>query len=144
MKVEKLERVALTVKNLDEAIRLFSDLLGTTFERNPAATFVKNVTEHADRAFEETRLRVAISPIGLELIETIPPTEKEGVRSFHFKVSDLDQAKAEMKEKGIRLLAEIAYGGLKEAIFSPSDLHGGRLCLTEFEAPTAIDAILQR
>ena len=35
MKVEKLERVALHVKNLGEAVKLFSDLFGTTFYTSP-------------------------------------------------------------------------------------------------------------
>ena len=31
MKIEKLEFVAVDVKNLNEAVKLFSDILGTTF-----------------------------------------------------------------------------------------------------------------
>lgn len=150
MKVEGLVGVALTVKNLDEAISLFSDLLGTTFEKihskvaKGEVKFEKTITKHADRAFEETKIKVAISPIGLELIETIPPTEKEGIRSFLLKVSNLEEAKAEMELKGIRLVAEAKIGGLKEAIYSPDDLRGARLTLVEYDAPTPIEAILQK
>ncbi len=143
MKVQKLERVALTVKNLEEAVKLFSNLFDTTFERCPD-TVVRKITEHADPAFEGLKLKIAMSPIGWELLETDPPPEKEGVRAFHFKVSNLERAKAEMKAKGIRLLAEVTYGNLKEAVFSPDDLHGARLCLAEFDAPTAVDAVMQR
>jgi uncharacterized protein YjbI with pentapeptide repeats len=57
-------------------------------------------------------------------------------------VTNLEEAK-EMKSR-IHLLAEITYGDLKEAICSPADLHGARLCLSEFSAPSAVDAIMQK
>lgn len=150
MKVEKIDRIALTVNNLDFAIRLFSTVFGTTFDtvhdkiEKGKVKQERKITEYADKAFEETEKKVALSPMGLELIETIPPTEKEGVRSFHFKVSNLDEAMAEMERKGIRLIGEIKIGGLREAIYSPEDLHGARILLVEYETPTAMGAILQK
>ena len=146
MKIEKLQQVNIGVKNLDEAIKFFSDLFGTTFERvHPEEVgYQKTVAEHADPALEGARFIAAISPIGLELLQSIPSVEKEGVRSFSFKVSNLEEAKVEMKERGVRLLADIKVGNLKEAIFSPDDLHGCRIVLLEYEAPTIMDAILQK
>ncbi len=147
MKIEKLEPVGVNVKNLNEAVKLFSDILGTTFVNHTeeAQKGEKTVTEHADRTFEETKFKVATDRTGyLTLIESIPPREKEGVRSLRFKVPNLEQAKAEMKQKGIRLLGEAKQGGAKVAIFSPDDLHGVRLVLMEYEAPTLVDAFLQK
>ena len=150
MKVERLDLVAMDVKDLDEAARFFSDLFETTFE-NLDTLLAKDgrksettVTEHADRAFEEAPIKLVISPLGIELLQTIPPLEGEGTRAIAFKVSDLEQAKAELKKKGVRLLKEIRAGGFKEAIFSPDDLHGMRLALFEYEAPSIKDAYLQR
>jgi len=143
MKVEKLDRVAIEVKDLDMAKRLFSDLLGINFEMSPLDTLER--VEHDERDSRVTQFKkIALSPIGLELIETSPPCEREGLRSFHLKVSNLEEAKAEMKGKGIRLLSEFRHGGLKEAIFSPDDLHGVRLVLVEYDAPDVISAILQK
>jgi len=145
MKIEKLDRVCINVKNLSEAERFFADLFGVTFEEvSGKGEFIKTITDYANCAFEQTPIKVAMSPIGLELIETTPPTEKEGVRSFHLKVSNLEQAKAEMREKGIRLLAEVKHGGLSEAIFNPDDLHGIRLVLVEYGESNPISAILQK
>jgi hypothetical protein len=145
MKIEKLDRVVIGVRSLDKAEKLFSKLFGIKFERSPIHTMVKTLTEHADQAFKKIEYRnVAIAPVGLELIETSPPVETEGIRSFHFKVSNLEEAKIEMEEKGIHLVAEVTHGGLKEAIFSPEDLHGARIVLVEYEAPTVISAILQK
>lgn len=145
MKVEKLDRVAMHVDNLEEAIALFSSILGTRFDMTPreGVKFKKTITEHADRAFEEIRNRIAISPEGIELVEMPKPQPKEGLRSFHLKVSNLEEAKAQMKAKGIRMTAELELGGLKEAIYSPEDLHGVRLVLVEYDAPSVISAMRQ-
>ena len=143
MKVEKLDRVAINVKNLDEAVQFFSDLLGITFYRVPVEELKRTVTEHGDRAFEELVHKVAISPMGLHLREESLPVTKEGVFSFHLKVSNLDEAKAEMKAKGIRLLMELEQGGQRGAVYSPEDLHGIKLVLVEYEGPSAIEAMLR-
>ena len=41
----------------------------------------------------------------------------------------------EMKQKGIRLIAEAKVGALKEAVYSPDDLHDIPLGLVEYKAP---------
>jgi hypothetical protein len=147
MKVEKLDRVAVAVKNLDDVQKLFAELFETTFERSPVETISKITKDYGERGSKERETRYAkvfISPIGLELVEMDPPCEREGVLSFHLKVSNLEQAKAEMEREGIRLLTEIKHGGLKEAIFNPDDLHGVRLVLVEYETPTVMGAILKK
>ena len=146
MKVERVDYVNINVKNLSEAERFFSELLGITFNRIPfmVGGSTKIITEYADRGFEETDQKVAVSPIGLELIETIPPLEKEGLRAINLKVSDIEQAKAEMERKGIRLLAEATIGSFKEAIYGPEGLHGVRVSLVEYEAPDMISAMLEK
>ena len=147
MKVEKLDRVAVAVKDLDDVQKLFAELFETTFERNPVETISKITKDYGERGSKERETRyakVVISPMGLELVEMDPPCEREGVLSSHLKVSNLEQAKAEMERKGIRLLTEIRHGSLKEAIFNPADLHGVRLVLVEYETPTVMGAILQK
>jgi hypothetical protein len=142
MKVERIDQIDIDVKNLDEAEKLFSELFETTFERiKVVGKSTRVLTEHADKAFEEAQLKVAMSPIGLSLIETVPPLEKEGLRALDLKVSDLEQAKAEMKGKGIRKLADVTMGDFKQAIYPPEDCHGVRLCLREYKAPNALSAI---
>ena len=143
MKIERLDRVAINVRSIEETQKFFSDLLGTKFEMSPLETLEKE--EHVASSPDGTVFKgIAFSPIGLELIETSPPCKEEGLRSFHLKVSDIEEAKAEMKRKGVRLVAEFRHGGLKEAIFSREDLHGVRLVLVEYDAPNVISAIRQK
>jgi len=149
MKIERMERVVIFVKDVEKAEEFFSDLLGISFERTPPKDEIKPrekvYTKHADSFFQQSAQynKVAISPVGLELIDTIPPVEKEGVRGFLLKVPNLEEAKAEMEEKGVRLLLSQRMGGIKEAIFHPDDLHGVRLVLVEYDAPTPLDAVRQ-
>jgi len=95
-------------------------------------------------AIVEGQSRDAMSPIGLEVLQTIPPVEREGVRAIAFKVSNLGEAKEEMKKKGVRHIKDIKIGGFREAVFHPDDVHGIRLCLYQYQAPTIVDAYLEK
>jgi hypothetical protein len=142
MKIERLERIGINVKNLDEAIKLFSRVLGITFVIPQFEKAEKNFTEHTDRAYQETRIKVALDRTGfLELIESNPPVEKEGLDNIHFKVPNLEQAKAEMKRKGIRLMEDIKDPHFKEAVYCSDDLCGVSLCLVEYDADDILDVV---
>lgn len=149
MQIERMEVVGINVQNLEKAMKVFSDILGISFRPFRFGVDVKVEAGPIDAADASTLSfagsRIAIDPTGyLELIEATPAVETEGLRNVHFKVTDLEAAKVEMKAKGIRLVANTTVGGLKEAIFHPDDLHGLRLCLIEYTAPTMIEALLQK
>lgn len=149
MKVERMEVVGVNVKNLDQAMKVFSEILEVEFVDFRFGQDVKVQSAPTDAADVKTLsfkgTRIAIDPKGyMELIETTPATENEGFRNIHFKVPDIEEAKAELKRKGIRVIADTKVGGLKEVIFNPDDLHGIRLCLTEYDAPSMIEALMQK
>ncbi len=87
MEIEKLDGVAVDVKNLDEAIKLFSDILGVTFVKFPEDLKIEETTtEHGSRNSGGTKPRVAMDRAGLlELIESVPPAEKEGIAQYPFQ-----------------------------------------------------------
>ncbi len=144
MKIERIENIGIYVKNLDEAVKLFSEIFGVTLvdiTEVGNAKRKRRMTEHADRSVEEISTRKAIDRTGFfQLVEKIPSTGKEGPFSIHFKVSNLKEAKAEMERKGIPLITDVLIGGVKEAIY---DVYGTRICLVEYEAPTELDAVLE-
>ena len=145
MKVERNDGVAINVKNLDEAVKLFSGILETTFVSLADVKVEKTVTEHADSTLDGTKQEIFVDRTGfLALVELDPPVEKEGVRSLRFKVPNIEQARAEMKQKGVRHTADAKVGSMKEAMFSTDDLHGVRLILNEYAAPTFVDAMLEK
>jgi len=161
MKIEKLDRIVMYVENIDEAKERFSKLLGITFEEIPAEGVEPAMLEPGPKALElaanqpppelnspppepRERVRVAISPAGLELMEgdiSTMPGQTEGIRCMHFKVSDYEGAKAEMAEKGVPLLTDITLGKLREAIYHPDDLHGAMMGLVWYPTATAMEAI---
>jgi methylmalonyl-CoA/ethylmalonyl-CoA epimerase len=136
---EKIERIAIAVRDLDKSIEFFTDL-GIPFD-DPFVV-------------EESGAREAISPLGLELVEAHKPDSivdkfiqkrGEGVFSVMIKVSDMDQAKKTFEEKGIRFTGEIQMGGLKEVSYHPKDTYGCQFFLTEYsETHPAMVAALEK
>lgn len=146
MKIERMEVVGINVTDLDAAMSTFTDLLGIEFrpfvfgQDVSVESYESDVPDAATAGFAGTR--IAIDPTGyLELVEVAGGAE--GFRNMHLKVADLDAAKAELRAKGIRMVVDHRAGGLREAIFHPDDLHGVRLCLIEYEAPSMIEALLE-
>ena len=130
MKVEKVDRVVIGVKDLDEAMVFFNQTLGIKFDE---------VREN-----EQANLRATFSSVGFEMVQ--PTAEDtplarfiskrgEGVYAVVFKVPDIEEAKRVLQGKGARLIAELHRGGLKEAFFHPKDFHGMEVVLCEYEAP---------
>ena len=142
MKAERIDHISVFVKDLDKAVAFFSDLFDTEFV-DPTEIIEKNhikvdktiVKENADLdPFDSTAEAImAVSPIGLELLQTIPPSEKEGIRAIGFRVSDIEAAKQKLQRKGVRILKYETIGGLKAVTFAPDDLHGIRLAFLEYE-----------
>jgi methylmalonyl-CoA/ethylmalonyl-CoA epimerase len=127
MKIEKIDHVAILVRDLKEAEGFFSELFNLKFS---------SLGE-----IEEVDARSVMDSIGIELIEPLKrdgPTSKvlqrrgEGLILISLKVSNLDEAMAEMKAKGIRLVAE-KHGNVRLALYHPKDLHGVMIELIEYE-----------
>lgn len=140
MDVEKIEILGFNVRDLDEAIRKFSDVLGTTFHTfgDEAQTVESQLS-----SYQGVKARAAIDRRGfIELVQSTPSVEKDAVRNIHFKVPNVDDAVKEMILKGYRLIDVVTIGGLKEAIFDPEDFCGIRLCFVEYDEPTLVDAML--
>ena len=129
MKVEKLDHVHVYVKDLEKAKGFFSRLLSTNFSPDFAEE-------------EDMKVRTSLTPLGLELIEPTSPDSAvakiierrgEGLAALSFKVTDIEQAIAELESQGLRLIAKVEFGNIKEAQFHPGDAHGVMLELCEYE-----------
>lgn len=129
MKVEKLAHVHIIVKDLDEAAKRFSDLLGVKFV-GP----LQGVSP-MKAAFDER--------LGLELQQ---PTSNEGylaemlkeygegLTAIGIKVENIDEAVAELEAKGIRFLNRGGKANLKYAVTDPKQCHGVALELLEYQS----------
>jgi len=134
MKVLKIDHLGIAVNSIEEAKKLFHDILGLKFE--------------GTETVEEQKVTTAFFPVGdseVELLESTAPDgpiakylEKrgEGVQHIAFRVDNLEEALAELKEKGIRLIDEkprMGAGGAKIAFLHPKSTHGVLIELSERE-----------
>jgi methylmalonyl-CoA/ethylmalonyl-CoA epimerase len=120
MKALKVDHIGIAVSNLDEAVKVYTEVLGLEL----AGTEV----------VEEQKVKVAFLPVGdteVELLESTSPDgpiakfiEKngEGIQHIAFKVDNIEEAIAAMKEKGLKMIDETpryGAGGAKIAFMHP-------------------------
>ncbi len=134
MKVLKIDHIGIAVNNLEESLKLYTDVLGLT------STGLEVV--------EEQKVKVAFLPCGdseIELLESTSPDgpiarfiEKngEGIQHVALKVDNIEDSLAALREKGIRLIDEkprYGAGGARIAFLHPKATKGVLLELTERE-----------
>lgn len=123
--VKKVDHIGIAVKNLEEALKFYEDVLGLNLQ--------------GTEVVEEQKVKVAFLPIGDTEIELLESTEKdgpiakfiekkgEGIQHIAYRVDDIEKALEEMKEKGIRLIDEkprYGAGGAKIAFLHPKSTNG--------------------
>jgi methylmalonyl-CoA/ethylmalonyl-CoA epimerase len=134
MKVLKIDHLGIAVNSIEEAKKLFHDILGLEFE--------------GTETVQEQKVTTAFFPVGdseVELLESTAPDgpiakylEKrgEGIQHIAFRVDNLEEALAELKDRGIRLIDEKprkGAGGAKIAFLHPKSTHGVLIELSERE-----------
>lgn len=132
--VKKVDHIGIAVKNLDNALKFYEDTLG-----------IKCISKEE---VEEQKVKVAFLPIGDTEVELLESTsddgavakfiEKrgEGVQHIAYRVDNIEEAIAEMKGKGIRMIDEeprYGAGGAKIAFLHPKSTFGVLIELCERE-----------
>ncbi len=130
MELTHIEHIGIAVKNLEESIKYYEDVLGLK---------CYSIEEVADQKVKTAFFKIGDTKI--ELLESTAPDgpigkyiEKrgEGIHHFAFAVNNIESALDEAKEKGIRLIDEKPRGGaegLDIAFLHPKSTNG---VLTEF------------
>lgn len=134
MNVKKLDHIGIAVKNLDETLKFYQDILGLEC----AGTEV----------VEEQKVKVAFLPVGDTEVELLESTSEdgpiakfiekkgEGIQHIAFRVDNIEEAIEEMKAKGIRMIDEkprYGAGGAKIAFCHPKSTGGVLVELSERE-----------
>jgi methylmalonyl-CoA/ethylmalonyl-CoA epimerase len=119
MKIKRLEHVAITVKDMDEARNTWMNVLG--------------IGQEYEEQIGQTKL--AMLPVGQTYIELLssegkdsPVNEwmdKNGESIWHlcFEVEDIDEAVEELKGKGVKLRNEVpmnGHGGSRIVFLDPA------------------------
>jgi len=128
MKVERLDVTTIYVKDLDKAMKFFSDLFETEF-LEPWPTMM-DTRETVDRRWG-INLATPLTPDGVS--SKVMASKGEGLITTGFKVPNLDEAVAEMKSRGIKLVAREKIGAGEYACFHPSDTFGAMILLVEYK-----------
>lgn len=129
MKIERLDRVALGVRDIDTAASFFEGLLGIRFD-----PLLSDETVGMDARY---------SPQGLELVSGHPGTvidkftqaRGEGVFCVVFKVTDMEEAIRHFRTNGLEPVNDVTFGALREVAFHPSKAHGLQIVLAEYPEP---------
>ena len=102
--ITKINHIGIAVNNIEEAIKLYTDVLGLK---------VKNI-----EVVEEQKVRTAIIPVGetkIELLESTDPegpiakhisARGEGVHHLALEVNDVQDALEKVAKRGVRLIDE--------------------------------------
>ena len=128
----KIDHVAIAVENLDEAIQVYSKFFG----KEPDAI----------ETVEEQKVRVAVYRLGDARVEIMEPTSEDspisgflkkrgsGLHHIAFKVEDIRQKLADLKENGFRLINEeprVGAEGKLIAFVHPKSMYGVLTELTQ-------------
>ena len=136
MKILKIDHLGIAVNKIDEAKRLYRDILGL-----PCA---------GEETVAEQKVTTAFFPVGdseVELLESTAPDgpiakfiEKNqgrgGIQHIAFRVDNLEAALAELKAKGVELIDQkprMGAGGAKIAFLHPKSTFGVLVELSERE-----------
>ena len=132
MKLEKLDHIGIAVEKIDAALPVWEGMLGLVL--------------HGTEDVVEQKVRTAFLPVGdseVELLESLDPegpigkfiaAKGQGVQHLAFRVDNIDQALAELKGKGVRLIDETpryGAGGARIAFLHPKSTGGVLIELCE-------------
>ncbi len=130
--IGKIDHIGIAVSNLDEAVKLYRDVLGLEL--------------HGTEVVPEQKVRVAFLPVGDTEVELLESTSAEGpiakfieakgqgIQHIAFRVDDIEAALEEMKAKGMRLIDDkprYGAGGAKIAFLHPKSTGGVLIELCE-------------
>lgn len=133
MRILKIDHIGIAVKNLAESARLY-EMLG--------------IQSTGSEVVAEQKVKVSFFPVGgseIELLESTSPNgpiaryiEKngEGIQHLALRVDNIEEALAELKANGIRLIDEkprYGAGGAKIAFVHPKSTGGILLELSQRE-----------
>lgn len=132
MKIKRVDHVGIAVTSFEGVRRFWEDILGIPLTRNEEVAEQKVMTYF-----------YPVDDLKFELLESTSPDgpiarflEKRGPGMQHvaLEVEDIEEALAELKAKGVRLIDETPRKGVEDtriAFLHPKDTHGVLVELVE-------------
>ena len=132
MKALKIDHIGIAVKNLEESLKFYTEVLGLELE--------------GSEVVEDQKVKVAFLPVGDTEVELLESTSEdgpiakfierngEGIQHLAFKVDNIEEAIEYMKEKGMRMIDEsprYGAGGASIAFVHPKSTNRVLIELSE-------------
>ena len=134
MKVLKVDHIGIAVKSIDDMKPLYSDLLG--LHHTGSETVAEQKVTTAFFPIDHTEIELLESTAADGPVAKYIESRGEGVQHIAFRVENIEEALAELKEKGVRLIDEKprrGAGGAKIAFLHPKSTGGVLIELCERE-----------
>ncbi len=123
-KIKKINHIAIAVKDVEESLKFWRDAMGLKVDH------IEDVPSQ--------KSEVVFIPVGDSEVELVRPTSPEsgvakfveekggGMHHLCFEVDNIDEMLMQLKEKGIRLINEVALElpGRKMAFIHPKSTNG--------------------
>jgi methylmalonyl-CoA/ethylmalonyl-CoA epimerase len=125
MQILKIDHLGIAVKSIQEGKNFWTDVLGLTFAGSETVDAQKVTTAFLPVGESELELLESTAPDGP--IAKFLEARGEGIQHVAFRVADLDEALAELKAQGIRLIDETprrGAGGARIAFLHPKSTSG--------------------
>jgi len=125
MKIKHIDHIGIAVKDLEKAGRFYTDVLGLTIQDTETVTDQKVTVAFIPITDSEVELLQSTEPDGpvAKYIES----RGEGIQHIAYRVENIDEALAELKEKGVRMIDQEARkgaGGARIAFIHPKETNG--------------------
>lgn len=132
MRIKGIDHIGIAVKNLEEALRVYTEGLSLAVE--------------ATEVVESQKVKVVFIPVGesrIELLESTAPdgniakfieAKGEGIHHLALKVDNIEKALEELNARGYQLIDKtprVGAGGHKIAFLHPKSTKGVLLELSE-------------
>ena len=125
--VEHLEEVVLVVRNQDEAVSLYEDLFGFKFDRSWDMPMYEMHVKSARVGETQFQIVGSTNPAPDAFVNKFINDRGEGIHHIAFRVNNLDEAVARLKEKGVQIIPGKARVPGEKANFHfihPKSTHG--------------------
>ena len=125
MKILKVDHIGIAVNNIEECKQLYEGVLGLKHLGSETVTEQKVTTAFFPCGDAEIELLESTAPDGP--IAKFLEAKGQGVQHIAFRVENIEEALAELKAKGIRLIDEKprkGAGGAKIAFLHPKSTFG--------------------
>lgn len=134
MKIKHIDHIGVAVREIAQAGKFYTDILGLKIEG------IENVADQ--------KANVAFIPVTDSEVELVESTHEdgpvarhiesrgEGIQHLAFRVENIDEALAELKQKGVRLIDQtprVGAGGARIAFIHPKETNGVLVELCERE-----------